>query len=230
MKTARTAGGAGRTSVDRESGPRYGRPRQAWPGDGVHAPLPRRPRRSAFSLIEVVLALAVIAFGVVSVLALLPASLKSNRDSVADTHSAQTGEHLVETLAAAMEIATSADTWAATALVLPTAKPGVTEPTEGWTQWLSQAGMTFWKAGEADEYQRVVMRRTDADAEEFTAVCRVWRRPVSVSRLVDDDWETHVLPWTEAVALNVEVSWPAEAPYAGRTKALYLLNTFRKAE
>jgi Tfp pilus assembly protein PilV len=186
--------------------------------------------RHDFNLIEVVLALAVIAFGVVSVLALLPASLKANRDSVSDTHAAEVGQHLVETLAASMEKACDTSSWAATALVLPTGKPGTTEPDQGWTKWLSQVGVSFWHAGAAGEFQRVDMRRADADYSEFSAICRVWRQPVSISQLVDGNWMTRVLPWTDAIALNVEVSWPAQAPYAGRPKALYAMNVFRKAE
>jgi Tfp pilus assembly protein PilV len=180
-------------------------------------------------MLEVVLALAVIAFGVVSVLALLPASMKASRDSVADTHSAQVGEHLVGVLSVPMEQARTTSIWASTALVLPTAKPGPAEPTGGWTRWLSQAGTTLWRAGTDQEFVRAEMRRDDAPAAEFSAVCRVWRQPVTVCELVSGTWQTRTLPWTEAVALNVEVSWPAQAPYAGRNKALYTVNVFRKA-
>jgi hypothetical protein len=181
-----------------------------------------------FSLLEVVLALAVVAFGIVSVLALLPASIKASRDSVADTHSAQVGEHLMGVLAAMIEQASTSESWDDTALILPTDKPGSSEPSGGWTRWLSQGGTTLWRAGSYGEFLRVEMRRDDAPAAEFSAVCRVWRQRVNLCELVDGTWQTRTLAWSEAVALNLEVSWPAQAPYPGRSKALYSLNVFRK--
>lgn len=182
-----------------------------------------------FSLLEVVLALAVIAFGVVSVLALLPASMKATRDSVADTHSSQVGEHLIQVLGTSMSEAPDSATWTANALVLPTDKPGASEPEEGWTRWLAQDGMTYWRAGSAREFHRVDLRRDGVDYSEFAAVCRVWRRPVTISHFEDGAWTTRTVPYADAVGLNVEVSWPAQAPYAGRQKALFALNVFREA-
>lgn len=191
----------------------------------------RRAARWPFSLLEVVLALAVIAFGVVSVLALLPASMKASRDSVADTHSSQAAQHLIQTLAANMEAATVSADWSAVALSLPTDKPAAAEPDSDWTVWLRQGGMSFWRAGESGEFFRVDMRRADADYSEFAAICRVWRRPVTISTLEDDGtWSTRTVPWENAVGLNVEVSWPAQAPYPGRQKALFALNVFREAD
>lgn len=191
----------------------------------------RRIARWPFSLLEVVLALAVIAFGVVSVLALLPASMKASRDSVADTHSSQAAQHLIQTLAANMEAATVSADWSAVALSLPTDKPAAAEPDSDWTVWLRQGGMSFWRAGTNGEFFRVDMRRADADYSEFAAICRVWRRPVTISTLEDDGtWSTRTVPWEDAVGLNVEVSWPAQAPYPGRQKALFALNVFREAD
>jgi len=189
-----------------------------------------RAVRQRFSLLEVVLALAVIAFGVVSVLALLPASLRASRESVADTHSSQSAQHLIQALAASMEAAVVSSDWATVALCLPTAKPAAAEPEEGWTVWLRQGGMSFWRGGSNSEFYRVDMRREGADYSEFAAVCRVWRQPVVISELVDGNWQTRTLPYTDAISLNVEVSWPAQAPYAGRRKALYVLSVFKKSE
>jgi Tfp pilus assembly protein PilV len=180
-------------------------------------------------LIEVVLALAVIAFGVVSILALLPASLKSGRDSVADTHSSLVGEHLIGMLSTNMESASSASAWTASALALPTDKPGATEPTDNWVNWRSQDGIRYWRIGTSNQLHRVELRRDGNDYSEFTGMCRVWRRQVVISQLTSGTWTSRTLAWTEAVALNLEVSWPVEIPYARRQKAIYALNVFWKA-
>lgn len=186
-------------------------------------------RRGAFSLIEIVLALAVIAFGVVSVLALLPASIKSGRDSVADTHSALVGEHLIEMLSTAMENAADADAWGASALALPTTKPGADESATTWVNWRSQDGIRYWRVGTANQLHRVELRRDGNDYAEFGAMCRVWRQQVVISQFSNGTWASRTLPWSQAVALNLEVSWPVQAPYARRQKAIYALNVFWKA-
>lgn len=188
----------------------------------------RRGRRGAFSLIEVILALGVIAFGVVSVLALLPASIKSSRDSAADTHSSQVGEHLIEMLATALETAPDAATWDAGLATLPTEKPGATEATDGWVNWRSQDGIRYWRVGTANQLHRVELRREDNDYAEFSGMCRVWRRQVVISQLTGSTWTSRTLPWSQAAALNLEVSWPVQAPYARRQKSVFALNVFWK--
>ena len=212
MTTERTAGDGGRPRAGRLPGPRHGG---------------RRGR--AFSLIEVLLALGVIAFGVVSVLALLPASMKSSRDSVADTHSSLVGEHLTEMLSTAMESSASATAWTASALALPSDKPGADEAATGWTNWRSQDGIRYWRVGTANQLHRVELRRDGNDYAEFAGMCRVWRRQVVISQLTNGTWTTRTLPWEDAVALNIEVSWPVQAPYARRQKAIYALNVFYRA-
>ncbi|MBN2451304.1 MAG: hypothetical protein JXR77_13005 [Lentisphaeria bacterium] len=191
-------------------------------------PCPRR--RRWFNLIEVVLALGVIAFGLVSILALLPASIKSGRDSVGETHSSQGAENLIGLLANRMGDAESDAAWAEVALVLPTGKPGATEPAEGWVRWFEQDGITYWRAGDQQQFYRLDMRRAGSDTAEFTAVCRAWRQSVTLSEYDDGTWSSRTLPSSEAVALHVEIGWPAEIPYARRQKALYALNVFREIQ
>jgi len=192
-----------------------------------HSRRARSLRRQGFSLLEVLLALAVIAFGLVSIMALLPASVKSGRDSVSETHSSQAASHLIQVLSSRMEAASTQDAWDAAALVLPAAKPGVDEPEEGWTLWLSQSGMRYWLAGDNSEFYRLDMRRSEGDSPEFTAVCRVWRDQVTISQYDAGAWSTRTMDWGDAIALNVEISWPARMPYVRRDKALYALNVFR---
>lgn len=59
---------------------------------------PRRKRRAAFSLIEVVLALGVVAFALVAILGVFPAALSQNRKGVSDTRAAQLVKMIVATI------------------------------------------------------------------------------------------------------------------------------------
>lgn len=59
---------------------------------------PLGPRRFAFSLIEVVLALGVAALGILAVVAILPTALNSGRESIAQTRAAQIAATFFSTL------------------------------------------------------------------------------------------------------------------------------------
>jgi uncharacterized protein (TIGR02598 family) len=61
-------------------------------------PIPARKRRRAFSLIEVVLALGVVAFALVAILGVFPAALSQNRRGVSDTRAAQLAKMIVATI------------------------------------------------------------------------------------------------------------------------------------
>jgi len=61
----------------------------------VKAILPRFSRCKGFSLVEVVLALGVMSFGLVSIVGLLPAGLKTMHESVCTTVEAQIAQQLI---------------------------------------------------------------------------------------------------------------------------------------
>ena len=61
-------------------------------------PTLRRKRRPAFSLIEVVLAIGVVAFALVAILGVFPAAFRQNRQGISDTRAAQLVNMIVATI------------------------------------------------------------------------------------------------------------------------------------
>jgi hypothetical protein len=66
-----------------------------------------------------------------------------------------------------------------------------------------------------------------ASVPDSEIVYRVWRTPVTMPQYVDGAWQNLPLALTEAMSLNIEVSWPAQKPYARRHKSLYSLEVYK---
>jgi hypothetical protein len=175
-----------------------------------------------------VLGLGLIAFGLISVAVLFPVGLRTNQAAVGETYAAQHAEQFLHVMKAKI---TSPDNdqanWAAYAQTFPTTKPGENEPASEWKSWVQQDVVTYKTKG--DEKQFYLVKQTGPDGEQlqFSAVCRVWRSPVVIGHYEDGSWQEVTFPSSEAIGLNVEISWPADMPYAGRQKSLYQLEVYR---
>ncbi len=198
----------------------------------------RRSRR--FSLIEVVLGLGLIAFGLISMAALFPVGLRANQAAVGETYAAEHADQFLHLFKARISAPDNGQAnWATYAVGLPTSKPLGTEPASGWSAWLQQGLVTYETAGGSGEFHRLrqwAYTEVEKVEEEervvlkdiqFSAVCRVWRTPVNLTRYDGGAWSTINFSADDAVALNVEISWPSDRPYASRQKALYQLEVYR---
>lgn len=205
-----------------------------------------------FSMIEVVLGLGLIAFGLISIAALFPVGLRANQAAIGETYAAEHADQFLHLLKARM---TAPDentpnsnevSWNTYVLVLPESKPADGEPTE-WATWLYQGVVTYSVAGSQRQFyqirqegidKQIAIENAKDDEEankiraasfdpEFVAVCRVWRTPVTIAHYELDKWTEITFPADQAVGLNVEISWPASKPYASRQKSLYQLEVYR---
>jgi len=190
----------------------------------------RRPSRRGhrFSMIEVVLGLGLIAFGLISIAALFPVGLRANQAAVGETYAAEHADQFLHLLKARITAPDNEQAnWAAFGVALPESKPLGDEPVSGWTAWLQQGVAGYEMAGSQKQFYRIRQQGIDGQDVQFSAVCRVWRTPVSLTRYDAGTWKTIHFSADEAIALNVEISWPAERPYASRQKALYQLEVYR---
>lgn len=194
----------------------------------------RRDRR--FSLIEVVLGLGLIAFGLISIAALFPVGLRANQAAVGETYAAEHADQFLHLLKARITAPDNAQAnWTTYAVGLPTSKPLGSEPTSGWAAWLRQGLVAYEVAGGNGEFHQIRQWAYSEEAGgtetfkdlQFSALCRVWRTPVSLTRYENGNWNTISFTADEAIALNVEISWPLDRPYASRQKALYQLEVYR---
>jgi hypothetical protein len=176
-----------------------------------------------------VLGLGVLAFGVISLLALFPVTLRASRDSLAETYAAESADQFLQFLGGTLK---SPDedfrSWRELGQELPTSKPGMVEPTGDWDTWFSEDDSTFAVSSDSFAFHRLERSTKGVGTVDFAAICRLWRSPVLITRFDESGWRTSELSSDEALGLNVEISWPAHVPYVRRQKALYHLEIFKQ--
>jgi type II secretory pathway pseudopilin PulG len=201
-------------------------------------------RKTPFNMIEVLLALGVIAIGAVSIMALFPYGFASSRDSVAESFAGDSADQFLHWFAAQVHTSTGWTTYASDATWLPITKPAdpVPPPPAGaGTGMETQTGT--WGASQSIT-PNLLYQRHSADAGvlkvtfqrgnsaqpivDFSAVYRTWRESVTQPYLRNDGTAaTSPLSTDSALAINLEASWPAELPYQRRQKAVYRLEVFK---
>ncbi|MCK5803757.1 MAG: hypothetical protein KAI66_13030 [Lentisphaeria bacterium] len=205
--------------------------------------------RRAFSLIELVLGLGVLAFGIASVAALLSRSLSTNRVSIGETHTATHGDQFLHFYSARMRSGDeSSDNWSVWGTSLSSTKadaavegsvsgeysesPGddlyATESTTDWYPWYTDSLVTYEKSSMHPALHRITQRNAQGDVE-YTAVCRVWHSSVILYNYSSGSWSTETLAYHEAMVLNLEISWPSQLPYARRRKSLFQLEVYNRS-
>ncbi len=181
-------------------------------------------REQAFTMIELLIALGVCAIGICSIMVLIPVGANATRDAALETYAAQAAEQLLHYLEYQMSTVWEQD--------LPNAKPSLQGENEQIT-WSgipdfdnilrsNQPGVFMIQSVRGGEDEEDAEEDAEGGEEEeiivdFRAIMLVWKSDISI---LGKDKQNF------GVCLNVEVSWPAEIPYAARQKALYCLEVF----
>jgi hypothetical protein len=177
-------------------------------------------------MIEVTLALGIIAIGVVAVLGLFPVGAAAGRDAIAETYAAEVANQLMGWME--YQFRNSAD-WTTTP-ALPGAEPSETtfaaaaEAGTGGTIFAGVTGGTYKVIRYVDVGGTQDVFDDGTDILDFESVVRVWRSDVDI----DTAGASVTVPAAYAVQLNIEVSYPFQLPYAARTKSEYNLELFKR--
>jgi type II secretory pathway pseudopilin PulG len=190
-------------------------------------------------MIEVLLALGVIAIGAVSVMALFPYGFASSRDSVAESFAGDSADQFLHWFAA--QTRTNWAGYAGDTTQLPSTKPPPPLPPPTGTGFETDSGA--WEASSTTITPNLLYRKHGSDAGvlkvtfqrgdappivDFSGVYRIWREAVTVPYLTATGASGETTLATDvAVAINLEASWPAELPYQRRQKAVYRLEVFK---
>lgn len=172
-------------------------------------------KRKYFNMIEVVLALGVIALGVVGIMGILPVAINSSKAAVGDSYAAD----VANTFFSHIETALKAEgNWATELTDIPI------EPTQ------LNADNTEWNFTEDSGIERkspglYKIRLTQGANTTFTAHARVWREnlpnlSVAKQSLPSPPDERY------AIRVYVEISWPHTADYDNREKRIYAREIF----
>lgn len=207
----------------------------------------KRTVQYAYNLPEIMLSLVVIVVGVLGVMTLFPISQDANKKSIGQTSSADAGDQFVRVIASKMKINWEMST------ALPMSKPEADE--SGLSFSASDAGGTLHEIeGVVMSYNDVdgdgkfdydtaggdvdgsgffkVVQKTATNVDDYAAIVRVWRTAATY-RYYDaaaGEWAVKAVPSSSGIKLNVELSYPAELPYAARQKRHFTLNVFRPLE
>jgi hypothetical protein len=198
-----------------------------------------------FNMIEVVLAMAIIAFGMTSILGLFPVGLNALRASMADNSCSDAIDQMGGYLKNQAEYsATTFSNMISAGTALPSAKTSTaggksadTLSAEFIAAYLNNDTSTYapvfadWNiymvpAGANFPYiYFIVQGPINSKAYDFAAMALVWKSPVVYNMKNSSGAITQMTDsaYAEFAGLNFEVSWPLQKPYAEREKRYYYI-------
>lgn len=168
-------------------------------------------RKKRFNLVEIVLAIGVVAIGVAGVMALLPPSLNANRDSVADTLAGEAATKM----AAYLEIIgqknwdSSSITTLPYILEMPTAKPDSTR-TFTAKNMTSILGLTtkFMNDSNVLEDTKLTKYYVTSGDQSTAVEVNLWREQITDFHLPQNASGKTNIDNNYMVRVYMEISWP----------------------
>ncbi len=207
-------------------------------------------KQHPFSLIEITIAMGVVAIGVVAVVGAFPAAANKSRDAMTESYAAGAAGDLLAMIEQQGRSNWSAwfdnggSSWVGEGVGSPPgpdssdldnfdlsasryAIPGTKENLWAYsTSGSFMAGNRRFKIIRYVDDKLVPGGTADKydlinDMVDFEAIMVVWREQVKYDG-------TTTLPYAIAVRLNAEISWPAQVPYDRRQKAFYATELFKR--
>ncbi|MDQ0291065.1 type IV pilus modification PilV family protein [Oligosphaera ethanolica] len=171
-------------------------------------------RKHPFNMIEIMLALGVCAIGITSIMVLFPVGSAATRDAAMETYAAHAADQMLHMLK--YKMITSWDTG-----IVPATNPQDDSITTGagWGGAEPEMDTIFKHSTASGVYQVISDRGTTpsltSENIDFRSIMFVWLTDISI-----------VGNQNIGITLNIEVTWPAELPYASRQKGYYSLEVF----
>lgn len=218
-----------------------GRTARAKPGDWLIA---------RFNMIEVALAMAIIAFGMISVLALFPVGLTASRNAVAENYSADAADQFISYIrgfagasrdnydelfvgggsllrdVVPAAVSANMDAWSKAFLE---ALRGVVPPTPV-TEGLNVFECTAFNPVDPARNQVffITQGADNAAGLDFSAALVAWKKSLGTRVQADGTWLNIIDDGFQHYAgLCVEISWPLEIAYSEREKRYYYIEIKR---
>jgi len=186
----------------------------------------KKKRLSPFNLIEVTLAIGIVAVGMAGLMVLFPIGFNATRDAIGENYSADMADQLLHVMAYYSK--TSSAYW--TSLLgdgttageiseessRPTSAPQ-NAPSSRTNAFLSD--VPIYKTSTNGIYYMESITNGKVD---FAAHAIVWKTPTpNLAGATPTE-----LPWDLSATINVEISWPVQKPYDKRAKRYYQLTVF----
>jgi hypothetical protein len=169
------------------------------------APCRRCQRSGAFTLLEVVLSMVVVAIGIMAVVTLIPIGTAASRDAVAASHAADAGEWIANHLARDYA-------WAMALPLAPPATTAMSTAPAGDAAWVAVVGYPnlYRHATQAGRLRYYAARHRGA----INSDVRCWR-------------QLRTMTWPDGTTMTsyaviVELSWPATMAPRDRQRAAFV--------
>lgn len=186
-----------------------------------------------FTVIEVALAVGVMAVGLTAVLVLFPVGMEASQNAIADNVAANAAEVFIPYLKARADFEGVDDDGENIFLQNFETRPDGANSNPGNVVWTNTRGLKYDPdcnvvPDNSGRFYRIVQKSyQDAIGEyryDFDAVARIWTEPIRGLRL--ENYGIDELDSRYGVGVFVEFSWPAQKPYSARETRLYYFEHF----
>ena len=175
----------------------------------------KKLRKKLFNMIEIALAIGILAIGIVAILSIMPIGLKEDRVSKTQNYAASASDSAFAYVSREFD-----KSWGG--LPLPSSKPlSELEDMDGWIN--SEEGNIYKPAAEDGVYG-IKMTSANGSISDTAGEVLMWQTPVKGS-VGGGTPET----LTNATGLNMEISFPVEKPYEQREKYNYYFEMYKNA-
>ena len=177
-------------------------------------------KKKLFNMVELSLAIAIVAIGLTTVVTLVPISMNNGSNTKASYYTSDIADsvnaYVTRTLASDFELLRD----------LPESKPStILSNTDGWTA--TGEGNIYAVNGVEDGIYGIKMASGDQnDINDILGEVRIWRDRVGNTTIGNND--TVDMKTNSLAAVNVEVSIPLSKPYSERKKHKYYFEVFNQ--
>ena len=193
-----------------------------------------KTKRSAFNLIELTLAIAVVGIGIASIMALFVPAIDSTKNAIADNYAPDVVNTFVSYLTASLKQDNSS--WENRGINTPNSlfHGDILKDTVSGFENPNLQGITYDPVAEWTEIKGFSGLYTTTEngvfgvktgGGEFTGYLCVWRK--QITDFYNPEGETiEEIGTDKALRICFELSWPAGTPYEARERRLYTIELF----
>lgn len=177
----------------------------------------QKPKKAFFNLVEVALAIGIVAVGMAGVMGLYPVALKAARNSVAENYSMLSAEQFF----CFLEM-TADSGWNSFITGVPSSKPTPSQLTSANNWSGNNIGDIYTSGSTLDTGNGIygIMMKSSS-VTDFAAHAVIWKAPLTNSYGVDSPRFFTDSAYQNSAIINIEISWPVEKPYKARDKRIF---------
>lgn len=183
----------------------------------------KKIRKQFFNLVEIALAIAILAIGVTSVLTLFPVGFDRTKHSIADNYCSESANSLFAHIARVAR-----DKGWNIIENLPTERPTDSSLDNDIKlgDWSNEAeGNIYTDVSDKDGIYGIKVKT--GDYVDFSGIVYIWKTAVGKVRVGNDTVEFGTASNNDTcVAINVKIDWPAQKPASARNTNRYYFELF----